>query len=62
MICPECNGKTTVFDIVHLPSGEIYRQRKCKKCNKKFFTAEFIIEYDVHVKKEWNKYHRGYSR
>lgn len=42
MNCPECNNKTGVTETRKM-LGNIYRIRRCKKCNKKFYTVEKVI-------------------
>lgn len=59
MVCPECGGKTTVFDSSFNPeTNEYSRRRRCLVCNFKFFTMEFEIEWTEQFEEDWVKNHR----
>ena len=42
MLCPHCNGKTTVTTSIKLYDG-VKRYRKCVDCKRQFQTMESII-------------------
>lgn len=59
MTCPKCKGKTKVIDNSHNDSdNEDYRKRKCEACGHIFYTVEYEVEYDEHVKIVYNHNHR----
>ena len=41
MTCPECGGESRVTDTRSDKEG-VYRRRKCKVCNRNFFTVEAV--------------------
>lgn len=62
MTCPECNGKSTVYDSAHnTKANESYRKRKCLVCGHRFGTIEFEVELDENYQKNFSKYVR-YNR
>ncbi len=44
MKCPKCQSGCNVYDSRARKSGEIRRRRKCKKCENRFTTLEFVID------------------
>lgn len=59
MKCPECGGKTTVYDNSFNPdTNEHSRKRKCLVCGHRFYTMEFEVECNEQFKKDWEKHHR----
>ena len=59
MNCPNCKGKVTVRDTVHVEkANEIYRKRKCTDCGHTFFTVEFEVDDDDALKGIWAKNYR----
>ena len=62
MKCSKCGGKTRVEDVVHIPSGEIYRQRGCTKCGRSFYTKEIVATFDETMSREWIENHRFYNK
>ena len=44
MKCPECNGKTEVFDSRWKEGNVVRRRRQCRSCSHRFTTNE-VIEY-----------------
>lgn len=60
MKCPKCTkGKVIVMDIVHNESKqETYRKKKCIDCGHIFYTAEFPVDYDRQLRKDWNANYR----
>lgn len=59
MTCPDCCGKVTVADTVHITdTNEIYRKRKCLECGHVFYTTEFEVEKTEQFRNEWNKFVR----
>lgn len=62
MICPRCNGKTTVYDSArNTKENESYRKRKCLECGHKFCTIEYEVDCDENYQKNFSKYVR-YNR
>jgi transcriptional regulator NrdR family protein len=63
VICPECNGKLTVVDGVHIPDMNEYRRHKvCTQCGRDIYTTEFIVDPDERFRDEWYKHHRDRNR
>ena len=60
LMCPECGcEKHKVVDAAHnTNTNEYYRKCRCADCGKQFFTVEFEVEYDEHMKNTWNKHYR----
>ena len=59
MLCPICNGKIKVKDVVHnTDENETYRLRECCNCHRQFYTSEFEIDGDELFTKLWEIYHR----
>lgn len=44
MKCPECNGKTEVFDSRWKEGNVVRRRRQCRSCSHRFTTNE-VVEY-----------------
>ena len=58
MICPKCNNKLQVKDVVNnKDEGEVYRKLKCNICDKIYYSCENFIDYRC-IKKEYNDYGR----
>ena len=58
MNCPECGGKTTVWNISHTDRSENLRKRKCLDCGHRFNTIEFVVKNDETFKKLYTKFYR----
>ena len=58
MKCPECEGEVRVVDTVKTPQNEVYRRRKCVKCDHAFYTVEFEADVTDRFKAEWIEHHR----
>lgn len=55
MICPKCGGKISVVQTIqNKETNETYRRKKCMFCRYLFYTIEYEIEHDEHIKKELN--------
>ena len=61
MTCPKCKGETVIVNTVNVSWNEVYRRRKCLKCEHQFFTAEFEVEPNKRFKKEWNLYYKKHK-
>ena len=44
LLCPKCNGATTVYDSRPKPNGTTKRWRRCLHCDFKFTTRETVDE------------------
>lgn len=53
MICPSCNGKLEVVDVVR-DVDDIYRRRKCKSCGQLIYTTESEVKPDTAFRAAWN--------
>ena len=58
MKCPKCDCEVRVVDTVKTPENEVYRRRKCVKCDHGFYTVEFEAEVNEQFKNEWKEHHR----
>lgn len=58
MICPACNGKLEVVDVVR-DSDDIYRRRKCKSCGQLIYTTESEVTPDTAFRAAWNACERN---
>jgi transcriptional regulator NrdR family protein len=57
MICPNCNGKVKVDDVVNMPHDPVvYRRRKCPHCHYMFYTEETVTELPKEVADNWHRY------
>ena len=62
MVCPKCNGKTTIFDNCHVKDqNESYRKRRCIPCGNVFYTIEFEVSDDDRMADIWRENHRLYK-
>lgn len=52
MICPSCNGKLGVVDMVR-DTQDVYRRRKCKACGRLVYTLESEVEPDSVYRNNW---------
>lgn len=43
MLCPECDGQTTVIDHYERVDGTTYRRRECLWCGLRFSTTEGLM-------------------
>lgn len=46
MKCPKCGGKTTVMQTV-TTDDETHRQKRCLRCEERFYTSEIIVPMSV---------------
>ena len=46
LLCPKCNGATTVTNSRPKKNGTTKRDRKCLNCNYRFRTVEIVREKD----------------
>lgn len=53
MICPVCEGKLEVVDVVR-DIDDIYRRRKCKSCGQLVYTTESEVKPDTAFRNAWN--------
>lgn len=44
MVCPKCNGGSTVCKNSRYKEGTVYRRRMCQDCGWKFSTVEVSME------------------
>lgn len=58
MVCPKCEGEARVVDTVKTPENEVYRRRKCVKCDHGFYTVEFEADVTDKFRSEWTEHHR----
>lgn len=56
MKCPKCKGIVKVIATVDVSCNEIYRERECRECGHKFYTAEFEVEPNKRFRREWALY------
>lgn len=57
MLCPDCNSADVkVLDTLSRPV-DIYRQKKCNACGKKFFSKEIYVNYEegAPLFREWSR-------
>lgn len=52
MVCPECNGKLRVIDMVR-DTQDVYRRRKCTVCNRLIYTLESEVEPSAEYRNNW---------
>jgi len=57
MNCKYCDGDTAVKESIKF-AGTVYRRRKCKECNKAFWTEEIEVEnkYDIYNVTSYKRY------
>lgn len=58
MKCTKCGGELRVVDSVHTLENEIYRRRKCLKCEHIMYTCEFMVYPNREFMDEWHAAHR----
>lgn len=59
MRCPDCGGVLKVYDNTYNPDAqEMYRKRRCTRCQKKVCTLEYVVDQDEYFSKVWNRYYR----
>ena len=60
MTCPVCGARTTVIDTASADVECVYRMRKCKDCEYKFYTIETECNNDnnENIRKIYNKRRR----
>ena len=58
MTCPECGGKTKVFDISHV-NESVYRRKRCTVCNYDFYTLETVVETTTVLRATFREYNRN---
>lgn len=44
MLCPKCNGGTTIYNTRNRPNGRTWRRRECLHCGYRFTTTEYVAE------------------
>lgn len=63
MKCPECNGATTVVNVVYVESeNERLRHRRCKVCNHKFYTGEVELPRSDYIERLAHENDRSLKR
>lgn len=58
MTCPVCGARTTVIDTASADVESVYRMRKCKDCEYKFYTIEIECN-DDNIRKIYNERRRN---
>ena len=57
MKCTICGERTRVVSTINNTDDfEIYRERKCLGCGRRYFTSEFEVDNDKDFRKLWQKY------